>query len=99
MATRILKSSISSHGINVSKNQFHNEINFAQEIDSMESMPGVLTSLKIRALDMRSDSEDREDKDIEDGGGEGSRIRRGRRGRPLEEQETAEVNEDKGDVK
>ncbi len=45
----ILKSSIPSHEIHASKNQFHNGIDFSQEIDSLESMPGVLKSLKIQA--------------------------------------------------
>jgi hypothetical protein len=45
MTTVILKSSISSHGIDVSKNPFHNKIDFSQGIDSVESMPGVLKSI------------------------------------------------------
>jgi hypothetical protein len=50
MTTTILKSSISSHAIDVSKYEFHNGIDFLQVIDSVESMPGVLKSFKIRAL-------------------------------------------------
>ncbi len=40
-----------SHGIEIDvfKKQFHNGINFSQGIDPVESMPGVLNSLKIRA--------------------------------------------------
>jgi hypothetical protein len=43
----ILKSSISSHEINASKNQFHDGIDFLQRIDSEESMPVVLKSSKV----------------------------------------------------
>jgi hypothetical protein len=42
------KSSITSHGTDVSKNQFHKGIGFSQEIDSVESMPGILKTSKIR---------------------------------------------------
>jgi hypothetical protein len=45
MTTTILKYSISSQGIDVSKNPFHNKIDFSQGIDSVESMPGVLKSI------------------------------------------------------
>jgi hypothetical protein len=47
----IPKSSISSNGIYASKNKFHNGIDFSQGIDSVESMTGVLKSLKIQAPD------------------------------------------------
>jgi hypothetical protein len=40
MPTTILKSSVPLYGIDVSKNQFHNGIDFSQGIDSVESMPG-----------------------------------------------------------
>ncbi len=56
MTTTILKSSILSHGINVSKNQFHNGIYFSHGIDSVESKPGVLKSLIIRARFRRIDA-------------------------------------------
>ncbi len=48
----ILKSLNLSHRNEVYKNQFHNGIDFSQEIkiDSVESMPEVLKSLKILAL-------------------------------------------------
>ncbi len=49
MTTTFLKPSIPSHGIDVSKNQFQDEINFSQGIDSVESMPRVIKSLKIQA--------------------------------------------------
>jgi hypothetical protein len=49
-STTILKSSVSSHGIDVSKYPFHNKIDFSQGIVSVESMPGIIKSLKIRAL-------------------------------------------------
>jgi hypothetical protein len=39
MTMTILKSSIPSHGIDDSKNQFHNGIDFSQGFDSVESMP------------------------------------------------------------
>jgi hypothetical protein len=51
MTMTILKSSISSNGIDASKNQFHNGIGFTQWIDSVESMPGILKSLKIQVLE------------------------------------------------
>jgi hypothetical protein len=38
-----------SHGIDVSKNQFHTAFDFLQGIDSVESMPEIVKSLKIRA--------------------------------------------------
>jgi hypothetical protein len=41
-----------SRGIAVSKIQFHNEIDFSQGIDSVESMSGVLKNLKSRALNI-----------------------------------------------
>ncbi len=44
MTTTVQKSSIPSHGIDVSKNQFHNGIDFSEGIDSVKSMPGVLSS-------------------------------------------------------
>ncbi len=47
MTTTILKSSIPSNWINVTRNQFHNGIDFSQVIDSVESMPGVLKSWKF----------------------------------------------------
>jgi hypothetical protein len=40
---------IPSHGVDASKNQIHNGIDFSQGIDSVVSMPGVLKSLKIQA--------------------------------------------------
>jgi hypothetical protein len=43
----IIKSSISSHEINASKNQLHDGIDFLQRIDSEESMPVVLKSSKV----------------------------------------------------
>ncbi len=51
MMTTILKYLIHSHGIDVSKNQFHKVTYISQGIGSMEPMPGVLNSLKIVALD------------------------------------------------
>jgi hypothetical protein len=53
--TAIIKSSIPLHGIDVYKNQFHKGIEFSQGADSVESIPGVLKSLKIRALDWEND--------------------------------------------
>jgi hypothetical protein len=50
LTTTIQKSSILSHGINVSKNHFHNGIYFSHEIDSVKSMPGVLKSLILCTL-------------------------------------------------
>jgi hypothetical protein len=50
MKMTILKSSIYSHGIDASRNQIHNGIDFSQRIDSVESMPGILKSPKIQAL-------------------------------------------------
>jgi hypothetical protein len=50
MKMTILKSSIPSHGIDVSKNQFLNGIDFSQGIDSVQSMHGILKSPKIQAL-------------------------------------------------
>jgi hypothetical protein len=43
-----MKFFISSHGIEISKNPFNDEIEFSQGIDSVESMPGVLKSVKVR---------------------------------------------------
>ncbi len=45
----LLKSSIPSHGMDASKNQSYNGIDFSQGIDSVESMPEVLKSYKILA--------------------------------------------------
>jgi hypothetical protein len=44
MTTTILNFSISSHGIDVSKNEFHNGIDFSQGIESVKSMTGVFRS-------------------------------------------------------
>jgi hypothetical protein len=46
----ILKSSIPSLGINVSKNQYHIRIDFLQATNSVELMPGLLKSLKISLI-------------------------------------------------
>jgi hypothetical protein len=43
---QLLKSSIPSHGMGASKNQSYNGIDLSQGIDSVESMPGLLKSLK-----------------------------------------------------
>jgi hypothetical protein len=40
MTMTIPQSSVPSHGIDVSKNNFHSRIDFSQGIDSVESMPG-----------------------------------------------------------
>jgi hypothetical protein len=45
----IMKSSIPSHENDASKNQFQNGIDFSQGIDSVESLPGVIKSIKIQA--------------------------------------------------
>jgi hypothetical protein len=50
MTTKILKSSIPSHGIDVSKTQFYRGIDFLQGIYAVESMSRVFESLKILAL-------------------------------------------------
>jgi hypothetical protein len=47
----ILNSSVPSQEFHAFKNQFHNRIDFSQGIDSVESMPGVLKSLEIQALE------------------------------------------------
>jgi hypothetical protein len=47
----ILNSSILSHEINASKNEFHRGIDFSQRINSVERMPGVLKSSKIHAYE------------------------------------------------
>jgi hypothetical protein len=49
----IMKSSITSHDIDASKNKFHNGIDFSQGIDSVEAMPGVNKSLQIQAQDFK----------------------------------------------
>jgi hypothetical protein len=49
MKTTVLKCSVPSHGNDVFKNKFHKGIDFSLGIDSVESMPGVLESFKIRA--------------------------------------------------
>jgi hypothetical protein len=40
MTMPIPQSSVPSHGIDASKNNFHSRIDFSQGIDSVESMPG-----------------------------------------------------------
>jgi hypothetical protein len=51
MTMTILTSSVPSQEFHASKNQFHNGIDFSQGIDTVESMPGVLKSLEIQALE------------------------------------------------
>ncbi len=51
MTTKILNSLFPSHEIDEFKNQFQNIIDFSKVIDSMELMPRILKSLKIRALE------------------------------------------------
>jgi hypothetical protein len=55
MKMTILKSSIPLHRIDASKNQFRLRIDFSQWIDFVESMPGILKSYKIQALDSDRD--------------------------------------------
>jgi hypothetical protein len=45
-----LKASILSYETETPKNQFHNRINFLEEIESVESMPWDLKSFNISAL-------------------------------------------------
>jgi hypothetical protein len=49
MTTTIIKSSIPSHGLSASNNQFHNLIDSSQGIDFVESMPGVLKKFENSA--------------------------------------------------
>jgi hypothetical protein len=51
MAMPIPQSSVPSHGIDVSKNNFHSRIDFSQGIDSVESMPGDPLKFLIHILD------------------------------------------------
>ena len=51
----LLKSSIPSHGMDASKNQSYDGIDFSQGIDSVESMPEV--SLKVKKFWLRKKSQ------------------------------------------